>query len=171
VAPVVSPLSHQGAAQIGTAAVVLSFDETVSVAAKLRRLIWPLMGLAIVAITLITYFLFRHLVYQPIDRLLLSMAQAEAGNLAQETDQQAPDEIGLLASRFDRMLNRIRQITSQLELEQNSLKARVCEDNRRARGQKTAAGAGQSDAFRVAASAGSAGEPRGHRTTGRPICP
>ncbi len=135
-APVVSPLSHQGAAQIGTAAVVLSFDETVSVATKLGRLIWPLMGLAIVAITLITYFLFRHLVYQPIDRLLLSMAEAEAGNLAQETDQQAPDEIGLLASRFDRMLNRIRQITSQLELEQNSLKARVCEATAELEGRK-----------------------------------
>jgi two-component system, NtrC family, sensor kinase len=136
VAPIVSPLSHQGAGQIGTAAVVLSFDETVSVAAKLRRLIWPLMGLAIVAITLITYFLFRHLVYQPIDRLLLSMAQAEAGNLAQETDQQAPDEIGLLASRFDRMLNRIRQITGQLELEQNSLKARVREATSELEGRK-----------------------------------
>jgi signal transduction histidine kinase len=129
-APVISPLPHlhpQGAAQIGTVSVVLSFDEKVSVASKLRRLIWPLMGLAIVAITLITYFLFRHLVYQPIDRLLLSMAKAEAGDLAPEAIQQAPDEIGLLASRFDRMLNRIRQITGQLELEQSSLKARISE--------------------------------------------
>jgi two-component system, NtrC family, sensor kinase len=136
VAPVVSPLPHHGAAQIGTAAVVLSFDETVSVAAKLGRLIWPLMGLAIVAITLITYFLFRHLVYQPIDRLLLSMAKAEGGNLAPENNQQAPDEIGLLASRFNRMLYRIRQITSQLELEQNSLKARVSEATAELEGRK-----------------------------------
>ena len=64
------------------------------------------------------------------------MAQAEAGNLAQETDQQAPDEIGLLASRFDRMLNRIRQITGQLELEQNSLKSRVSEATAELEGRK-----------------------------------
>jgi hypothetical protein len=42
------------------------------------------MLLAIVSITLMTYFLFRHLVYKPIDSLLLAMSKAEEGDLAAE---------------------------------------------------------------------------------------
>ena len=116
-----------GLTQIGAVSVRLNFDETQSSAAALRRLIWPLMLLAIIAITLMTYFLFRHIVYKPIDRLLLVMSKAEAGNLAAEVAPQAPDEIGLLTSRFNRMLGRIRQMTEQLSLEQRALEGRVHE--------------------------------------------
>src|SRR5205085_2811973 len=73
-----------GPAQIGAVSVLLNFDEKESSAAALRRLIWPLMLLAIITITLMTYFLFRHIVYKPIDSLLLGMSKAEAGNLAAE---------------------------------------------------------------------------------------
>ena len=83
--------------------------------------------LAIIAITLMTYFLFRHIVYKPIDSLLLAMSTAEAGNLSVEVPPQAPDEIGLLTSRFNRMLGRIRQMTEQLNLEQRVLEVRVKE--------------------------------------------
>jgi len=116
-----------GPTQIGAVSVLLNFDEKESSAAALRRLIWPLMLLAIIAITLMTYFLFRHIVYKPIDSLLLAMSKAEAGNLAAEVPPQSPDEIGLLTSRFNRMLGRIRQMTEQLNLEQRVLEDRVKE--------------------------------------------
>jgi two-component system NtrC family sensor kinase len=116
-----------GPTQIGAVSVLLNFDEKESSAAALRHLIWPLMLLAIIAITLMTYFLFRHIVYKPIDSLLLAMSKAEAGNLAVEVPPQAPDEIGLLTSRFNRMLGRIRQMTEQLNLEQRVLEVRVKE--------------------------------------------
>lgn len=116
-----------GPTQIGAVSVLLNFDEKESSAAALRRLIWPLMLLAIIAITLMTYFLFRHIVYKPIDSLLLGMSKAEAGNLAAEVPAQSPDEIGLLTSRFNRMLGRIRQMTEQLNLEQRILEDRVKE--------------------------------------------
>src|SRR5262249_55454535 len=103
------------------------FNEKQSSAAALRRLIWPLMLLAIVAITLTTYFLFRLIVYKPIDSLLLAMSKAEAGNLSVEVPPQSPDEIGLLTARFNRMLGRIRQMTDQLNLEQRALEGRVKE--------------------------------------------
>ena len=74
-----------------------------------------------------TYFLFRHIVYKPIDNLLLAMSKAEAGDLAAEVEPTAPDEIGLLTSRFNRMLGRIRQMTEQLNLEQRRLEDRVHE--------------------------------------------
>jgi two-component system NtrC family sensor kinase len=73
------------------------------------------------------YFLFRHIVYKPIDNLLFAMSKAEEGNLAAEVEPTAPDEIGLLTSRFNRMLGRIRQVTEQLELEQRRLEDRVRE--------------------------------------------
>jgi two-component system, NtrC family, sensor kinase len=116
-----------GPTHFGTVSVLLTFDANHSSAAELRRLMWPLMLLAIVSITLMTYFLFRHMVYKPIDSLLLAMSKAEEGNLAVEVEPASPDEIGLLTSRFNRMLGRIRQMTEQLNIEQRRLEDRVHE--------------------------------------------
>ena len=124
-APVIPPLEGSKVMQRGTVAVTLRFDTTQSYAARLRSLVWPLMLLAIVAITLSTYFLFRQLVYRPIDNLLDGMSRAEAGDLAAEVAPVSRDEIGLLASRFNRMLARIREMTDQLNREQRQLEDRV----------------------------------------------
>jgi two-component system, NtrC family, sensor kinase len=121
----INVLDASGPTHFGTVDVLLTFDENHSSAAELRRLMWPLMLLAIIAITLMTYFLFRQLVYKPIDSLLLAMSKAEAGDLAAEAPQTTADEIGLLTSRFNRMLGRIRQMTEQLNLEQRQLADRV----------------------------------------------
>ncbi|HJZ67459.1 MAG TPA: HAMP domain-containing protein, partial [Blastocatellia bacterium] len=123
----INVLEASGPTQFGTVSVLLTFDENHSSAAELRRLMWPLMLLALISITLTTYFLFRHLVYKPIDSLLLAMSKAEEGDLAAEVEPAAPYEIGLLTSRFNRMLGRIRQMTDQLNLEQRRLEDRVHE--------------------------------------------
>lgn len=123
----INVLDSAGPTPFGIVTVLLSFDESQSSAAELRRLMWPLMLLAIVAITLMTYFLFRHIVYKPIDSLLFAMSKAEEGNLAAEVEPAAPDEIGLLTSRFNRMLGRIRHMTEQLNLDQRRLEDRVSE--------------------------------------------
>jgi two-component system, NtrC family, sensor kinase len=120
-------LDASGPTHFGTVNVVLTFDESHSSAAELRRLMWPLMLLAIISITLMTYFLFRHMVYRPIDSLLLAMSKAEKGDLAAEVESAASDEIGLLTSRFNRMLGRIREMTQQLNVEQRRLEDRVHE--------------------------------------------
>jgi len=116
-----------GPSQLGTVSAVEKFDESQSSAAQLRRLMWPLMLLALITITFMTYFLFRHIVYKPIDKLLLAMSKAEAGNLAVEVEPVVSDEIGLLTSRFNRMLGRIRHMTDQLNLDQRRLEDRVQE--------------------------------------------
>ncbi|HSB11349.1 MAG TPA: ATP-binding protein [Blastocatellia bacterium] len=123
----INVLDTGGPTHFGTVNVLLNFDENRSSAAELRRLMWPLMLLAIVSITLMTYFLFRHMVYKPIDSLLLAMSKAEGGDLAVEVEPGTPDEIGLLSSRFNRMLGRIRLMTDQLNLEQKRLEDRVHE--------------------------------------------
>jgi two-component system, NtrC family, sensor kinase len=125
VTPTIVASDSGEARQIGAVSVVLKFDQRQSSAVMLRNLLWPLMALAIVATTLSTYFLFRFLVYKPIDNLLLAMSEAEAGNLASEVQELSNDEIGLLTSRFNRMLGHIRQMTDQLNLEQQFLAERV----------------------------------------------
>ena len=123
----INVVDAHGPTHFGTVDVLLTFDESHSSASELRRLMWPLMLLAIISITLMTYFLFRHMVYKPIDSLLLAMSKAEEGDLAAEVEPAAPYEIGLLTSRFNRMLGRIRQMTQQLNLEQRRLEDRVHE--------------------------------------------
>lgn len=123
----VNVVDARGPTHFGTVDVLLTFDESHSSAAELRRLMWPLMLLAIISITLMTYFLFRHMVYKPIDSLLLAMSKAGEGDLAAEVEPAAPYEIGLLTSRFNRMLGRLRQMTQQLNLEQRRLEDRVHE--------------------------------------------
>ena len=126
-AQVFSPVENGRPKEIANVTVLMAFDEKASVAARLRRLVWPLMALAIIAITLTTYLLFRRIIYHPIDKLLLGMSRAEAGDLAAEVEPATSDEIGLLTSRFNRMLGRIRAITDQLNLHQRRLQERVTE--------------------------------------------
>jgi len=121
----INVLEAGGPTHFGTVDVLLTFDESHSSAAELRRLMWPLMLLAIISITLMTYFLFRQMVYKPIDSLLLAMSKAEEGDLAAEVEPAMPYEIGLLTSRFNRMLGRIREMTQQLNVEQRRLEDRV----------------------------------------------
>ncbi|HKV42594.1 MAG TPA: ATP-binding protein [Blastocatellia bacterium] len=126
-ARVFSPVNNGSPKMTAAVTVLFAFDENKSFAARLRRLIWPMMALAIVAITLITYALFRYIIYHPIDNLLLAMSKAEAGDLSVEAAASAPDEIGLLTSRFNRMLGRIRGMTDELNLHQRRLEDRVKE--------------------------------------------
>ncbi|HEY7546317.1 MAG TPA: ATP-binding protein, partial [Blastocatellia bacterium] len=124
-APVQVTVDNKTLRQIGAVFVLLAFDERTNYASELRRLEWPLVAIAIAAITLITYFLFRHLVYNPLDNLLAAMSRAEAGNLSVEVIPSAEDEIGLLTSQFNRMLNRIRVVTDELSMERHLLQDRV----------------------------------------------
>jgi two-component system NtrC family sensor kinase len=82
---------------------------------------------AVFLITLATYLLFRHLVYHPIERLLLAMSYAEAGDLLAEAPPRAPDELGLLSRGFNRMIARIRKMTEEREAHRQSLQEQVQE--------------------------------------------
>ena len=118
-------LGTTGLVQVGAVRVILSYDESKTSVATLRNFIFPLMVLAIIAITLTTYFLFRHLVYEPLDKLHLTMAKAEAGDLSVESPLASQDEIGLLTRKFNQMLARIREMNEQLNEEQRRLEERV----------------------------------------------
>lgn len=126
VAPIYVP-NERGQELIGTVFAVLAFDSNQSNAAEIRKLMWPLVLLAIAAITLSTYFLFHQIVYAPIDNLLAAMSRAEKGDLAVKVEPPTSDEIGMLASGFNSMLARIREMTEQLASDQRDLESRVQE--------------------------------------------
>lgn len=111
----------------GAVEVVELLDDAPSLAVSFERTaIWT--GLmAVLLITLATYLLFRYLVYRPIERLLLAMSRAEAGDLEVKAPQRAPDELGLLSRGFNRMIARIREMTEEREGQRRVLQERVHE--------------------------------------------
>src|SRR6185295_14226822 len=91
-----------------------------------RSVVWMSL-IAILLIMLGTYFLFRQLVYQPIDRLLGAMSRAKAGDLEAQVTAHTTDELGLLTQEFNSMISQVRGMTKEREAQQSMLRERVRE--------------------------------------------
>ena len=83
--------------------------------------------MAVVLLTVATYLLFRQLIYRPMKRLLYAMARAKAGSLQAQSPVLARDEFGRLSEGFNRMMNRISEMTRERETQKESLRLRVQE--------------------------------------------
>ena len=85
-----------------------------------------LLALAAVALTsFATYWLFRYLVYRPMRGLIYAMARAKAGSLGARVEVRARDEFGRLGLGFNRMIERIADLTREREAQQQTLRERV----------------------------------------------
>ncbi len=127
---VFAPITEQtGGEQRRSGAVELveRLDDAPLIAVRLERTAIFGALAAVVLITLGTYLLFRQLVYSPVERLLLAMARAEAGDLQAEAPPRAPDELGLLSRNFNRMIARIRKMTEERDAQRRILEERVRE--------------------------------------------
>lgn len=85
---------------------------------------------ALIALTLLTaatYLLFRLMIYRPMKRLLYAMARAKAGSLNVHAEMSGRDEFGRLALGFNRMIDRIREMTEEREKQKEVLSERVQE--------------------------------------------
>ncbi|HEX8708414.1 MAG TPA: ATP-binding protein [Pyrinomonadaceae bacterium] len=123
---VLAPIMEQGRYS-GAVELIERLDEAPAIAARFESTaVWTALA-AVALITVATYFLFRQLVYRPIERLLLAMARAEAGDLEAQAPLRAPDELGLLSRSFNRMIGRIRQMTEEREAQRRGLQERVHE--------------------------------------------
>jgi signal transduction histidine kinase len=117
--------TYQGGRPSGAVEIVERFDSIWSVAFRyVKNVVW-LSLIAIVMIMLGTYLLFRQLVYRPIDRLLLAMSRAKAGDLATQVPVSATDELGLLTQGFNSMISQVREMTEEKEAQQSVLQDRV----------------------------------------------
>jgi signal transduction histidine kinase len=111
----------------GAVEIVERFDSIWSVAFRyVRSVVWMSL-IAILLIMLGTYFLFRQLVYQPIERLLGAMSRAKAGDLEAQVAADTSNELGLLTQEFNSMISQVRGMTKEREAQQGILRERVSE--------------------------------------------
>lgn len=123
---VFAPVREQGRVS-GAVEVVERLDDVPSIAVPfVRSAAWIALA-AILLITLVTYLLFRHLIYRPIESLLNAMSSAKAGALDVKVEARAPDEIGRLSLEFNSMIGQIREMTNERAAQQHLLEERVSE--------------------------------------------
>ncbi len=77
--------------------------------------------------TLAIYIFFRRLIYRPINRLLVVMSRAEAGDLDAKVQMHTRDDMGLLAQGYNRMIERIRSMSEEREARARILQERIHE--------------------------------------------
>ncbi|MFN0084695.1 MAG: ATP-binding protein [Blastocatellia bacterium] len=87
-----------------------------------------LLALTAIMLTMLAiYALFRYLVYHPMSELNEAMARVKAGSLDVEAPVSTQEEFGRLATGFNRMIERIRELTREREARQETLRQRVRE--------------------------------------------
>lgn len=69
---------------------------------------------AILGIVILLSLLFSRLVNRPIEQMLVAMEQAEAGALDTRVDVHREDELGTIASQFNRMMDRVKALNEEL---------------------------------------------------------
>lgn len=126
VAPVIVRYPRAGLV-VGAVGVQVDVPESKSLANKMNRFTLIAMVLIFVCIAIATYLLFKRLVYNPIDTLLCAMARAESGDLSVEAKVRDDDEIGLLTTRFNHMVERLRQHAEERAEYSRQLEDRVSE--------------------------------------------
>ena len=109
----------------GAVEIVEQFDGIWTIAFRyVKSVVWMSL-LAVLLIMLGTYFLFRQLVYQPIEKLLHAMSRAKRGDLDAQVPAPTNDELGLLTQQFNSMLGQVREMTKEREAQRDNLRKRV----------------------------------------------
>src|SRR5215468_10377820 len=112
---VFAPITDQGR-PYGVVEVIERLDNAPSIVKRYAQTALLLAIVAIILTTITVYALFRRLAYRPMRELLEAMARAEGGSLEVAVPAPAQDEFGRLATGFNRMIERIRELTSEREL-------------------------------------------------------
>lgn len=125
VAPVI--VTTRGAEQsvVGAVGVQVEVTDAKSLAAKMARQAFIALALMVFGIATVTYWIFKRLVYEPIDTLLGAMTRAESGDLSVKAPERAEDEVGLLTTRFNIMVDRLREYTEERAAHARQLEERV----------------------------------------------
>src|SRR5215510_9820451 len=112
---VFAPITGQGRPN-GVVEVTERLDNVPSVVKRYAQTALLLALVAIVLTTFAVYALFRRLAYRLMRELLEAMACAETGSLDVAVPEPEQDEFGRLATGFNRMIERIRELTREREL-------------------------------------------------------
>jgi signal transduction histidine kinase len=96
-------------------------------ASHLNQLAIASMVLIVLVVAVATYLLFQRLVYKPIDALLAAMARVEQGDLTVHVPPRRQDEIGLVTSSFNSMVDRLCELAEDRAAHARQLEERVQE--------------------------------------------
>jgi len=107
---------------LGIFSVTLPSNFIVQKAATSRIQFGVIFTLAMVLVFVIGYLISRRIIV-PIIRLVQTSRAVAAGDLSQQTGIRRGDEIGILASSFDRMTHSLRERTRELEEEATKVRA------------------------------------------------
>src|SRR5262245_16255072 len=119
---VFAPITEQGS-PYGVVEVTERLDNVPSIVTRYAQTALLLALVAIILTTVAIYALFRHLAYRPMSELLEAMARAKDGSLEVAVPVRAQDEFGRLATGFNRMIERVRELTSERELRSQRLES------------------------------------------------
>ncbi|HKQ77256.1 MAG TPA: ATP-binding protein [Blastocatellia bacterium] len=119
---VFAPITERGKLY-GVVEVTERPDNIPSIVTRYAQTALLLALVAIVLTTIAVYALFRRLAYRPMSELLDAMSRAEAGSLDIAVPARAQDEFGRLATGFNRMIERIRELTRERELRSQRLES------------------------------------------------
>lgn len=123
---VFAPVTEQGRLY-GFVEVSERLDNVPSIVMRFAQTASLLAVAAIVLTMLAIYALFRYLVYRPMSELDEAMARVKGGSLDVQVQVSTKDEFGRLATGFNRMTERIRELTREREAQQETLRERVRE--------------------------------------------
>lgn len=123
---VFAPVTERGET-IGLVEVVERLDNVPSVVTSYAQTALLLVLIAIGLTMGAIYLLFRHLVYRPMSQLEEAIGRVKEGSFEVEIPITSPDEFGQLASGFNRMVERIRDLTRERDVQQETLRLRVSE--------------------------------------------
>src|SRR5262249_27982431 len=119
---VFAPITERGRLY-GVAGVTERPDNIPSILTRFAQTASLLSHLPIPLTTAAIYALFRRLVYRPMSALLKAMSRAETGSLDVAVPAPAQDEFGRLATGFNRMIERVRELTRERELRSQRLES------------------------------------------------
>jgi signal transduction histidine kinase len=123
---VFAPITEGGRLS-GAVEVIEKLDNAPAIALRYERSAFWMALAAVVLITLGVYLLFRHLVYRPVEHLLVAMMRAKSGDLNAQATVLAEDELGALAREYNDLITRLREMTEEREQQQHLLQERVSE--------------------------------------------
>ena len=123
---VFAPITEQGRFD-GLVEVTERLDNVPSIVKRFAQTAFLLAFVAIALTMLAIYLLFRYLIYRQMNLLLDAMARVKAGSLDVDVPISSRDEVGRLARGFNRMIERIRELTGKLQSQQQTLRERVRE--------------------------------------------
>jgi signal transduction histidine kinase len=106
---------HLDGALAGLVHLQVSLAAAAQLAARERRQAVLIMGASTVAIVLLMSVFLWQTLHRRLQNLVMTMARAEAGDLAAEASVYSEDELGRLAESFNRMLRRIRNFNGELQ--------------------------------------------------------